>query len=1154
MAADAPPRYNMSLESVFANAKEDAGTMTHDRARMFLTSGDPPPDGPDDADLDKPDYKQYLAYIALQIGVTGGAKTQSTTEPGYKRYFKTQFRTYQKDGKNPKLPSFEHWCATLKTGVADFAPEADFGTDNQSSVPDPNHKYAVTFPPDDIGPALMALLSTHTLPDAGAVAMAISAAKPETVGTMVQEAFGYDMTDMFADFPTDTFDVAAWSKFVFLVSGGLVSSHLAIRHLASYMRTASADAGEARAGMLKKCMAAAAAYFTRENIPRAVKQLEALLAAILPAADMPLEKITTITDVQRQAIYENMVWFDLNNLPTAADDPYEVTGLVLLENMATKQDDGSYTVSKGDLEALFFGTAVPLPVGTSTPARTERVDNVASGLSASSNKRLTLFKRAHPNDSPVSKEKYRKELHTEITSMEARQPEPGAPTSTTGLGGGSGAGPSSAPATIPPSTSTSTTPGGGGGTSAPPAATGPDVLNSSDRTAMEDRAHQITVLLQDKHPSFESTGSDAWTAAEHATAAAELAENIKMAVSSVTGFEKELRAMSGTGGDIAAAIFLHNRLCTRPVAISAVTARVKGYPVAGSPLTAIRRQAAIVDNLAHVIGPATLAPSSSMAAGGARGGAAVGGAHEVITLSGAQEELVRRSLLKNASRATAEHLSSAMEYINRNHPPVPDPASGLPNIAPFSAAVAVFAGQDGAEISKTVNSEEFLASFPQTTALRNLHITPTHVVNQPEFGFMRKLQQWAFSSLQAFCVLNSLDRLISSESKMLAIVFGDWSAVTFDDFNFGEMFSYIGSSTKQTRRFADICSHIVDVMTLTHPVLGRTALTAQMDIIAANIDKAVDYEEYGEEGVSEAKFRQLGVDAINRFFIDLGRLVDQSRIVTLAGAPPVSADDVIKLSYEPATGTPEWQSNDRTPIFASLMQSASALLTRAVTVKRRANLVAALETPPPKPGAAKPTGAAGGAADSAGRIPKKQRVAGQTQEPGDEATPNSGLLNHPRKLSSQNAFRRVATLQLNGAAVHAGITVIDPAAQGKNSHNVCIQEGASKDGCPKCTYGSGGTKGSCGTCTKAHLSGSAADNWQEPTAERRDLNWGIFSKHYAVGGIAGKGPVGPDGKSHCASMETYAKMPVAPQTDKGKGGRGKGARGGARGRGGGRGA
>ena len=1141
-----------SLGSVFSNAKEDPGNVTFDRARMFLAAGDPPPDGPDDGDLADPAYTPYLAYLALKIGVTGGPKTQSTTDPGYKRYFTTQFRKYQEDSNNAELPTFHHWREHLQTEAADFAPEPNFGTANPSSLPDPTHKYAVTCQAGDVGPALMALISDHALPDAGELSIAISAAKPEAVATMVKEAFGYDMTDMFADFPADDFDLAVWSKFVFLVSGGLVSSHLAIRHLASYMRTASVETGEVRARMLKKCMAAAAGYFTRENIPRAVHALEDRLAVILPAAD--LEKIATITDVQRQGIYEIAVWFDLNNLPTAADDQYEVTGLVILENMATKQDDGSYTISKGELEELFSGTAVPVPVDASTPARTERVDNVASRMSASSNKRLTFYKRANPSDSPASREKYRKELHTEITSLEATRPGPGAPTSTTGVGGGSGAGPSSAPPTIPLPTSTSTAPGGGGGTSAPPAATEPDVLNSSDRKAMQDRAHQITVLLQDKDPSFESTGSDAWSAAAHAAAATELAENIRMALSSLRGFDVELHAMSGTGGDIAAAVFLHNRLCTRPVAISAVMARVKGYPAAGDPLRAIQRQAAIVDNLAHVIGPATLTPSSSMAGGGTRGGAAVGAAHEIITMTGAQEELVRRGMLKIPARATSEHLSNAAEFINRNHPPALDPASGLPKVAPFAAAVAAFTGQDGAEISKIVNGEEFLTQFPQTTALRNLHITPTHVVNQPDFGFMRKIQQWAFSSLQAFCVLNSLDSLILSESKMLAIVFGDWSAVKFDDFNFGEMFSYTGNSTKETRRFADICALIVDVMVLTHPVLGRTTLKSQMDIITANIDKAVDYEAYAEDGVSEAKFRQLGVDAVNRFFIDLGRLVDQSRIVTLTGAPPVTADDVVNLSYEPAAGTPEWQSNERTPIYASLMQSASALLTRAVTVKRRANLVAALEAPPATPGAARPAGAAGGAAGPAGRIPKKPRVAGQTQEPGEDATPNSGLQDHPRKLSSQNAFKRFATLQLNGTAVHAGITVIDPAAQGKNSHNVCIQEGASKDGCSKCTYGAGGTKGSCGTCTKAHLSGSAADNWQEPTAERRDLNWDIFSKHYAVGGIAGKGPVGPDGKSHCASMETYAKMPIAPKTDKGKGVRGKGVRGGARGRGGGRGA
>jgi hypothetical protein len=214
----------------------------------------------------------------------------------------------------------------------------------------------VTLRAEDVGPALMTLVSTHALPDAGEVDMAISAAKPETVGAMVQAAFGYDMKDLSVAFPTDAFDAAVWSKFVFLVSSGLVSSHMAIRQLADYMRTSSADTGEARAGMLKKCMAAALGYFMRENIPRAVQALETRLAAILPASDRPLEKITTITDGQRYAIYETMVWFTLNDLPTAADDQYEVTGLVLLENMATKQGDGSYTVSKGDLEAVRYST------------------------------------------------------------------------------------------------------------------------------------------------------------------------------------------------------------------------------------------------------------------------------------------------------------------------------------------------------------------------------------------------------------------------------------------------------------------------------------------------------------------------------------------------------------------------------------------------------------------------------------------------------------------------------------------------------------------------------------------------------------------------------------------------------------------------------
>ena len=87
----------------------------------------------------------------------------------------------------------------------------------------------------------MTLLTTNELPDTDVVDMAVSAAKPETVGPMVQEAFGYDMENFLVAFPTGSFDATVWSKFVFLVSSGLVSSHSAIRQLADYMRTASAD-------------------------------------------------------------------------------------------------------------------------------------------------------------------------------------------------------------------------------------------------------------------------------------------------------------------------------------------------------------------------------------------------------------------------------------------------------------------------------------------------------------------------------------------------------------------------------------------------------------------------------------------------------------------------------------------------------------------------------------------------------------------------------------------------------------------------------------------------------------------------------------------------------------------------------------------------
>jgi hypothetical protein len=63
MSANVPPGNNLSLESVFSNAREESGVMTHERVRMFLQAGDPPPDGPDDADLENPVYKKLVPSV-----------------------------------------------------------------------------------------------------------------------------------------------------------------------------------------------------------------------------------------------------------------------------------------------------------------------------------------------------------------------------------------------------------------------------------------------------------------------------------------------------------------------------------------------------------------------------------------------------------------------------------------------------------------------------------------------------------------------------------------------------------------------------------------------------------------------------------------------------------------------------------------------------------------------------------------------------------------------------------------------------------------------------------------------------------------------------------------------------------------------------------
>ena len=683
------------------------------------------------------------------------------------------------------------------------------------------------------------------------------------------------------------------------------------------------------------------------------------------------------------------------------------------------------------------------------------------------------------------------------------------------------------------------TPGSGPSPSGGPAPGGgpsdePDMLVTTDMALQLERADLICTELQAHPPGFVYTKA----------AETEFAENIILALGGVAGYESDLQAMKGPNANTAAIVFLHRHLCRTPMSLRSVRSRVGMYPAAGGAYGDRLRQTAKIDTLAKIIGPSDSALLASPRGGAPpAGGSPTGGGHDPYYISTAADELAKRSQLKAQAHATADTLQNAVDHILAAHPPPTDPHTGLPGVAPFEATAAGFVGKELTTIVQAVDSPQFQKDYPQVAALRYQHITASQANNFPNVSFLRKMQQGAIASLQTHCVLKGLSSLTSSTAKMLAIVFGDWSLITFDDFNFGTKLPYLGSSTREQTRYQKICAHIVDVMILVHPVLGRSTLEAQMAIICDNIDKAVLYEEYQEPGVTEANLRTMGVAAINRFFVDLGMLVDQSRIVTLTGAPPVTALDVVELTCEAGDDVPEWQSDDAAPIFASLMATTKAGLQRALAIKRRSALFGAA-APAPGPAPAPPGGALP-------PIPKKKNLA-QAQDPGADGTDKANLLTVPRPLSAPMSWKRFASMPC-----HKGIVIIDEASAGKGASNICMEECA-EAGCPKCTYGTadGATKGSrekAGrSCNKLHLSGSAADGWKEPMEARHAHNHTLFLKQRAAGGVSNQGPWGPKNE-RCSTMQTWTPMPEPePKDGKGKGGRAKGGRG--RGRRGGRGA
>lgn len=380
---------NESLASVFVNDDDYVeGQITSARKVMYLDAIKiySPYDSPvdDDEVLASARYERYMEHTSVTIGVTGGTKTRARSDKGFTRYFRTQYERFLKEGG--PLISFGDWRTSHGAEAGAAAATADAPEAAPSAAA--GVTYPVTLKESDIGPKLLAMLKDLVRPAGEALQLAIMDANPDAVGTIIQETLHYDMSDMLAIFPTLTMTDEDWFKLVLSISEGLVYSHKALRQLAEYMITAEDDTSVVRATKFKQCIAAAIAHFVRENIPRAVCTLQILLKSVLPAAGPPLETVTEISDAERLKLWRLLAWFDLNDLPTVSDDMVDVTGIVVLENMAICGADGVFRVTKGCMELLWRDTKTPLPVEALSPIRDQAIDSLATGIRASGLRRM----------------------------------------------------------------------------------------------------------------------------------------------------------------------------------------------------------------------------------------------------------------------------------------------------------------------------------------------------------------------------------------------------------------------------------------------------------------------------------------------------------------------------------------------------------------------------------------------------------------------------------------------------------------------------------------------------------------------------------------------------------------------------------------------
>ena len=1080
-----------------------------------------------------PAYASYMNRIALiahpldyDSGNVGETKwsTRVTTESGCGSWLTKQvsawsIRTSSAENPSPSLPAFDDTAAAADDPTAEAAAR---GPDRP-----PVLQHAVKLSPGLILSDLLTMAKkpwTEVETDQSQFEILLSGSP--VLKSVVQGVYsGYDCTDCTSSITEEHWTSQTWDLFVFALAEATLAKTSGVQQLVRYGSAANAqqhsaadDAGRAR--VVQKCAASTESELKASL--RALAHFKALMITAVPDYTTPAA-LTAVSADQLAALYEAMLWFDLNTIPSAGEDridPLYGLGFDILHDLSAEG------LLKRDVVAITANGVHPVDVNASAEEFQLAIENTSDTATGSMIKRVGRKRReivAKAGEgammSPESKQRVLQMVEKEYTGIKARR-------HLSMLQTDSRIDPDPQPKK---------------------GKTSDEKEDDEEPEVDEERTYQGMLGRNGTSPSMITSlidmGSQGELLSKRRAVMQLLMGAFAAASTSGQGWQNQianLRDYADDDSGLASALVLVDKILKESGATQEqVSALVTAYPRESGTeekqeLAVLRfeLQQARTTAIATLLGSRPTPGHHQQAP--ADNQAATGAAAQIYAHAGAVDEIAKRNRVDPKTHGDMAALNLAAERIAQRNPP---PLLGGPSEVELE--YASMNKMDPLEVRTHMATEPFTRALPEMNALYLSHISKGQIGEHPKLAWLYAAQQGAALSLSHYVTTHGLSDLNKPDlKKQTAMVYGDFGSVHatigLSDFNSGDMEPFMSEAAILGSQFTKACKHMIAVLTMLHPTLLRADLEAETDQMQQNLEVGISLAAKGQPGVGGPIVLQHNINMVDAFLRDLSRLNDRARILDSGVCNgPVTVRQVVELSSTRGPGVPDWQVSALVPIF-SLMKSAIA-----TKIRKASEAVACATMFPDSPHT--PT-----TLEQLPKIPKKsaavlkkeKAAAAAAAAAALAATPGAGIkmLDVARPMGRYMAFQVFC------------VTVTD--AQGKcikltqaQRKNLCLNE-SHPTGCGKCEYGV-----SCGTCKKTHISGEAADAFATPQMAKVTSNLAEFETQFAAGGKPNLGTPHPTSGKKCGSMETFKPLPT-PSVPGKVGGKGGGKKGG-KGRGGG---